>query len=271
MAKLSLLNEAGAQDVKGAVEFGYPSAERPNPTVLPLGSYTHPRTQNNLMAGMNLDLLSPGEIERIKRTQKAIFKNKNLPDRYWAARRMHPAAMERSYRTYDLDKVDGVKPVRATAQPAVKGQSVNPPKGTVDSFRPKQWAVPEPKVTPPADTVPVPDVVQDRGGIDQTREFPQQNIQQAQRQTQTKPQPSQQSVASQDQEFYEPVRPQPQIPMSVPDNTPNAIGDEEDGIHDIDSAPELKSDNTTTTVGINNEPPNEPLEDELDKLFNSEE
>lgn len=277
MAKLSLLNErASPQDIKGAVKFHYPSVERPDPTVLPLGNFTHPRTHNNLMAGINLDMMTPGEIERLKKTQKSILNKSDLPDRYWTARRINPDAMERAYRTYDLDKVDGVVPAKATAKAAIDKPSSKPAVDTTSSFAPDQWAAAEPEFSEPVEPVPTTPPVAELPMINQGFVDNQpRNLQGAPQQVAQQPAPPPQAAA-------QPAAPAPaapvpelgsssvqsQIPAVTPD-TPNAI----DGTSQIHSSPALSQKPVQQPVASNTTPPaanadhDDALERELDQLF----
>lgn len=281
MAKLSLLNErASPQDIKGAVKFHYPSVERPDPTVLPLGNFTHPRTHNNLMAGVNLDMMTPGEIERLKKTQKSIFNKSSLPDRYWTARRVNPDAMERAYRTYDLDKVDGVVPAKATAKAAIDKPSSKPVADTTSSFAPDQWAAAEPEFSEPVEPAPTtPSIAElpmiNQGFVDNQPR----NLQGAPQQVANQPAQPQNAAA-------QPTAPAPAAPAPVPElgsssvqsqvpavtpDTPNAI----DGTSQIHSSPALSQKPAQQPVASNTAQPaantdhDDALERELDQLFSN--
>ena len=293
MAKLNLLNDrTSPQDFKGAVKFHYPSAERPNPTVLPLGTFTHPRTKNELMAGLNLDMMSPGEIERLKKTQKSIFNKSDLPDRYWTARRANPAAMERTYRTYDLGEIDRVTPVKSTAKAADNIPRNQPPAGTVSSIKPDQWAASEPEFFEPDEPVAaapaVPELpVVDNGFVhNEPRNLNQTTPQEVAGKPTNKQDTMNQPVTPPAQPAAPPAQPaqpaiapqlgagQSQIPSVVPPNMPNAIDGAGTQIH---SSPALSQSpapqqpvagNTVQPAGDANS--DDIMERELDQLFSGD-
>lgn len=281
MAKLSLLNErASPQDIKGAVKFHYPSVERPDPTVLPLGNFTHPRTHNNLMAGINLDMMTPGEIERLKKTQKSIFNKSDLPTRYWTARRVNPDAMERAYRTYDLDKVDSVVPAKSTAKAAIDKPSSKTAIDTASSFAPDQWAAAEPEFSEPIKPVPTTPPVAELPMINQGFVDNQpRNLNSTPQEVANQPTAPQNATAQPAAPTPAPAAPVPelgsssvqsQIPAVTPD-TPNAI----DGTNQIHSSPALSQKPVQQPVASNTAQPvdnadhGDALERELDQLFSS--
>ena len=92
-------------------DFNYDNYQvDPRPSVLILGHWRHPRTRNQLVAGVNLNYLTDVEIEQLRRTLPQILKSRNLKDRYWAGRQLLPSVFNDNYRTYDKKFVHAVTP-----------------------------------------------------------------------------------------------------------------------------------------------------------------
>ena len=77
----------------------------PNPNVLVLGSFIHPTTRNNLMAGINLNYLTKRQVDTLRYYLPEILKNKNLYIRYWTGVRLLPDVFRSFYRYYNKDNI----------------------------------------------------------------------------------------------------------------------------------------------------------------------
>ena len=82
----------------------------PRPKVLLLGRWRHPRTRNNLVAGINLNYLSDEQKLRLRQALPEILKSRNLRRRYWKGREVLPDIFNDLYRTYDARYVHAVTP-----------------------------------------------------------------------------------------------------------------------------------------------------------------
>jgi hypothetical protein len=80
------------------------------PNVLILGSWVHPNTGNELVAGINLNYLSKLQLTQLQRTLPKIMRGSDLQKRYWIGRRVLPDVFKGSYRTYKSDKIKAVEP-----------------------------------------------------------------------------------------------------------------------------------------------------------------
>jgi hypothetical protein len=81
----------------------------PQPQILQLGSFDHPTTGNNLIAGINLNYLTKKQVDALRKSLPEILKSKNLYTRYWTGRKLVPSVFNNSYRTYRSDAVKKVK------------------------------------------------------------------------------------------------------------------------------------------------------------------
>lgn len=82
----------------------------PQPQVLKLGTWVHPSTGNTLIGGVNLNYMTPNQIDRLRYYLPDILKNKNLKDRYWAGMGLAPDIFKQLYRTYDRRYINIVTP-----------------------------------------------------------------------------------------------------------------------------------------------------------------
>lgn len=82
----------------------------PRPKILLLGRWRHPRTRNNLIAGINLNYLDDEQVIRLRRLLPSILKSRNLKNRYWAGRMLLPDIFNDLYRTYDSKYVHAITP-----------------------------------------------------------------------------------------------------------------------------------------------------------------
>ena len=72
----------------------------PKPDVLVLGNWKHPRTKNNLVAGINLNYLSSGQLVKLRKVIKRVFRRDTLRSRYRYLKSVMPD-IAMFYRTYD--------------------------------------------------------------------------------------------------------------------------------------------------------------------------
>jgi len=79
------------------------------PKALSLGKWKSGRG-NNLMAGINLNYLSPEQITRLQKNLPTVLRNRNLQRRARTLRAMMPDIFNTAYRTYYKDAVDNVDP-----------------------------------------------------------------------------------------------------------------------------------------------------------------
>jgi hypothetical protein len=90
-------------------KFGYDNHRvDPNPDILLLGAYRHPKTGNNLIGGINLHYLNKKERDELARNLPNIMGGGNLYERYWIGRRVAPRIFNQYYRTYNARYVRGV-------------------------------------------------------------------------------------------------------------------------------------------------------------------
>ena len=81
----------------------------PRPDALSLGRFISPKN-NQLMAGINLNYLSPQQITRLQQNLPNILKDKNLRRRARKLRTLMPDIFNRAYRTYKRDEIRNVAP-----------------------------------------------------------------------------------------------------------------------------------------------------------------
>jgi hypothetical protein len=112
--KLSLLVNCGSvmyiQEGYGRVlDIDYTNTNvDPKPKVFLLGRWRHPSTNNQLVAGINLNYLSKTQLDKLRYYAPEILKNKDLYTRYWVGRRLVPDVFETFYRTYRKDRITSV-------------------------------------------------------------------------------------------------------------------------------------------------------------------
>jgi len=80
----------------------------PKPDVLVLGNWKHPRTKNNLVAGVNLNYLSSGQLEKLRKAADKIFRKSSLRARYRFLKSILPD-IAMYYRTYDSKYIKGIE------------------------------------------------------------------------------------------------------------------------------------------------------------------
>jgi len=80
----------------------------PKPDILVLGDWKHPRTKNNLVAGINLNYLSSGQLEKLRKVADKVFRRDSLRSRYRFLKSVLPdVAMY--YRTYDSKYIKSIE------------------------------------------------------------------------------------------------------------------------------------------------------------------
>ena len=82
----------------------------PKPQILVLGRWRHPRTRNNLVAGINLNYLNDFDLANLRKKLPMILQQRRLKDRYWAGRRALPDLFSKNYRTYNAADIGVVEP-----------------------------------------------------------------------------------------------------------------------------------------------------------------
>jgi len=92
-------------------KFGYNGKQvtDPNPDILLLGAYRHPSTGNNLIGGVNLHYITPGQRDEVAQALPEIMRAGNLKSRYWTGRKLVPDVFDNYYRTYNADSIRGVQ------------------------------------------------------------------------------------------------------------------------------------------------------------------
>ena len=89
--------------------FKYLSYETdPAPDVLVLGNWKSPKTKNNLLAGINLNYLSSGQLIKLRKASKRIFSRDSLRARYRYLKSILPD-IAMFYRTYDSKYIKGIE------------------------------------------------------------------------------------------------------------------------------------------------------------------
>jgi hypothetical protein len=79
----------------------------PRPDILLLGGYTHPRTGNNLVGGINLHYLNKDQVDELARVLPTIMTGNNLKSRVRQLRNVVPQIFN-YYRTYNAAYIRGV-------------------------------------------------------------------------------------------------------------------------------------------------------------------
>ena len=82
----------------------------PTPNILKLGQYVHPNTGNTLVAGINLNYLTPQQILQVREFLPSILQNRHLKLRYWKGMELLPDVFDNFYRTYDRKYINIVEP-----------------------------------------------------------------------------------------------------------------------------------------------------------------
>lgn len=91
-------------------KFDYSNFDNdPNPDILLLGAYRHPRTGNNLVGGINLHYLNTQQLNDLARALPKIMSGADLYNRYHIGRRLVPSVFRHSYRTYNSAYIHGVE------------------------------------------------------------------------------------------------------------------------------------------------------------------
>lgn len=81
----------------------------PHPRILLLGSYRHPNTGNNLVGGVNLNYLTPQQVNNLSKVLPQIMSGRNLYQRYHRGKDALPDVFDNFYRTYNPQYISGVK------------------------------------------------------------------------------------------------------------------------------------------------------------------
>lgn len=143
-------------------KFDYQNANvDPSPDVWKLGTFIHPTTGNNLLAGINLNYLDNEQTERLKYYAPEILKDKNLKTRYWTGRKLLPDIFTDAYRTYDQQYIDSLEPdslkfnKQLSSEPGVEPIAPPEPPGAPPAPKPVAPAPSGRKLTPKA-KAPVP-------------------------------------------------------------------------------------------------------------------
>jgi len=89
-------------------DYGGNQVTDQRPKALSLGKWRSGRG-NNLMAGINLNYLSPEQINRLQQNLPRILRNRNLQTRARTLRAIMPDIFNTAYRTYYKDAVDNVE------------------------------------------------------------------------------------------------------------------------------------------------------------------
>jgi len=91
-------------------QFGYGRyKDDPRPDVLVLGDWRHPSTKNHLRAGINLNYLSPMQIDQLRKVVDRVFNKKSLRSRYRFLKSKLPDVAQ-YYRTYDTEYIHSWQP-----------------------------------------------------------------------------------------------------------------------------------------------------------------
>lgn len=114
-------------------DFGYTGdvVNDPKPSALSLGRFISPKN-NQLMAGVNLNYLSPEQIKRLRQNLPNILKHKNLRKRARTLRAMMPDIFNSAYRTYKRSEINNVDPKTLKFLDSEPGDVKQPPKPAPD-------------------------------------------------------------------------------------------------------------------------------------------
>jgi len=77
----------------------------PTPDVLSLGRWRSSRG-NHLLGGINLNYLTPNQIDRLRRSLSTILRPRTLKQRVQILRRMAPDVFDTAYRTYNRQYIN---------------------------------------------------------------------------------------------------------------------------------------------------------------------
>ena len=114
----------------------------PKPSVLILGDWKSPK-KNNLLAGINLNYLSSGQLIKLRKAAKRIFSRDSLRARYRYLKSILPD-IAMFYRTYDAKYIKGIEHNQldsyAKAKPSSKDERV---KTTADAAKAVQTSEPK--------------------------------------------------------------------------------------------------------------------------------
>ena len=90
--------------------FHYTKAKNdPEPEVIILGKWQHPKTGNKLLGGINLHYLDPEQADALYAALPKVMAKDSLKAKYWEARSLIPDIMTKAYRTYDEQHIDNMR------------------------------------------------------------------------------------------------------------------------------------------------------------------
>jgi len=109
--KLGYISELIVESTKFPVwDFIYPPFNTdPTPKSLVLGFYEHPRTGNQLMAGVNVRLLNASSAQRLLEVLDQLGDGQNTIKRVRILRHLLGSVFDTAYRTYDVGKMKNVR------------------------------------------------------------------------------------------------------------------------------------------------------------------
>lgn len=118
--KLGYISEAILESKFPIWDFIYPDYETdPTPKALVLGFYEHPRTGNQLMAGVNVRLINARNAQKLLEILDNIGSGTNTKERVRLLERLAKPIFDKAYRTYDVGKMKQVR------KGTVQGSEVN--------------------------------------------------------------------------------------------------------------------------------------------------
>lgn len=138
----------------------------PRPRVLVMGKYSPPTTGNELIAGINLNYLSQGQISRLAKASDKVFGDGSLKIRYRRLSRLLPDIAQ-YYRTYNAEHINMISADDFLAEPQIKQKSeleirkpeIRKPEKRITSKKAQKPIKPE---KPPKPSTPTPDPDPDR-------------------------------------------------------------------------------------------------------------
>lgn len=90
--------------------FHYTKAKNdPEPEIIILGRWQHPKTGNKLLGGINLHYLDPEQADALYSALPKVMTKDSLKAKYWEARSLIPDIMNKAYRTYDEQHIDNMR------------------------------------------------------------------------------------------------------------------------------------------------------------------
>ena len=99
----SIISEAGEGH---RWKFDYENFHHdPNPDVLVLGSYRHPRTKNELVGAINLNYLNSTDLNDLRKSLPELTKIRGLKKRYRYGSLVLPHIFDNFYRQYNTDSI----------------------------------------------------------------------------------------------------------------------------------------------------------------------